>query len=166
MSSFRIRPRFVHRVAESPSIVRRQLIEALAAHAATLELRPFHDFIGLHIGERERRHWSPRLFLHLQPAPEGGTLIEGVYGPEVEVWGVFVYGYLITGLLSVFATIFGSAQLFVGHWPWGFWVVGGMAAVAGGLYLAAQMGQKLGAWQTFQLHQAYESAIGARTEIH
>lgn len=166
MSSFRIRPRFVHGVAQPPAAVRRQLVDALSARAPGLELRPFHDFIGLHVGEGERRHWSPRLFLHLQTAPDGGTLVEGVYGPEVEVWGVFVYGYLITGLLSVFATIFGSAQLFVGHTPWGFWVVGGMAMVAGGLYLAAQMGQKLGAWQTFQLHQAYEAAIGMRTEIH
>ena len=33
------------------------------------------------------------------------------------------------------------------------------------LYLAAQLGQKLGAWQTFQLHQAYQAAIGRPTEI-
>jgi hypothetical protein len=30
----------------------------------------------------------------------------------------------------------------------------------------AQFGQKLGAWQTFLLHQAYESAIGQSVEIH
>jgi hypothetical protein len=34
------------------------------------------------------------------------------------------------------------------------------------LYLGAQLGQKLGAWQTFQLHQAYQTAIGRPTEIH
>jgi hypothetical protein len=27
------------------------------------------------------------------------------------------------------------------------------------LYLAAQLGQKFGAWQTFELHQLYETAV-------
>jgi hypothetical protein len=44
--------------------------------------------------------------------------------------------------------------------PWAFYVTGSMAVIAGLLYLAAQLGQKLGAWQTFQLHQAYQAAIG------
>ena len=35
-----------------------------------------------------------------------------------------------------------------------------MAILAGLLYLAAQLGQKLGAWQTIRLHQAYLAAMG------
>jgi len=34
-----------------------------------------------------------------------------------------------------------------------------MAILAGLLYLAAQLGQKLGAEQTFRLHQAYTAAV-------
>ena len=44
--------------------------------------------------------------------------------------------------------------------PWAFYITGSMAILAGLLYLAAQLGQKLGAWQTFRLHEAYQAAIG------
>jgi hypothetical protein len=40
-----------------------------------------------------------------------------------------------------------------------------MAVVALLLYVGAQLGQKLGAWQTFQLHQAYQTAVGRPAEI-
>jgi hypothetical protein len=40
-----------------------------------------------------------------------------------------------------------------------------MLVVAVVLYISAQLGQKLGAWQTFQLHQAYQTAIGRPAEI-
>jgi len=75
---------------------------------------------------------------------------------------VFLYGYLITGMIGMFSGILGCAQLFVKSAPWGLWVCGAMAVVAALLYLGAQLGQKLGAWQTFQLHQAYQAALGGR----
>jgi len=160
MSSFRIRPRFSQTVEHSPPETLQRILHSLATHSPGLEVKVFPGFVGVHIGEAERRYWSPRLFLSFQATPEGGTLIEGTYGPEIEVWGVFLYGYLITGLLATFAGIFGCAQLLVKTEPWAFWVVGTMAVLAGLLYLGAQFGQKLGAWQTFQLHQAYQTAIG------
>jgi len=164
MSSFRIRPRFKHTLDLSPEVTRQRIVDSLARESPGLEGKIFSDFIGVHIGHAERRYWSPRLFLNLQ-ATADGTLIEGVYGPEVEVWGVFVYGYLISGLLGTFAAILGFAQRVVETTPWGFWIVGGMATVATLLYAGAQLGQKFGAWQTFQLHQAYQTAIGRPAEI-
>lgn len=164
MSSFRIRPRFAHTLDLSPDATRQRIVDSLARESPGLEVKIFSDFIGVHIGEGERRYWSPRLFLNLRATPEG-TLIEGVYGPEIEVWGVFVYGYLISGLLGTFAAILGFAQLVIETTPWGFWIVGGMLVIAAVLYISAQLGQKFGAWQTFRLHQAYQTAIGRPAEI-
>lgn len=165
MSSFRIRPRFEHRVDLSRAATRAKILTALAAHSPALEVKSFPEFIGLHIAAKDRRYWSPRLFLSLESTPEGATHIEGTYGPEIEVWSVFLYGYLITGLLGTFSGIYGGAQLVIEAEPSAFYVTGSMAILAGLLYLAAQMGQKLGAWQTFQLHQAYQTAIGRPAEI-
>ncbi len=164
-SSFRIRPRFEHTVELSREATRAKILAYLAEHPAGLEVKSFPVFIGLHIAAPERRQWSPRLFLSLEPTPEGGTRIEGIYGPEIEVWTMFLYGYLITGLLGTFSGIYGGAQLVIDEAPWAFYVTGSMAILACLLYLAAQLGQKLGAWQTFQLHQAYQAAIGRPTEI-
>ncbi len=164
MSSFRIRPRFTPTLDLSPEVTRQRIVDSLPRESPGLEGKIFPDFSGVHIGHAERRYWSPRLFLSLQ-ATADGTLIEGVYGPEVEVWGVFGYGYLISGLLGTFAAILGFAQRVAGTTPWGFWIVGGMATVATLLYVGAQLGQKFGAWQTLQRHQADQAAMGRPAEI-
>jgi hypothetical protein len=166
MSSFRIRPQFTHTVDSSLAVTREQILRALAQQAPGFEVRAFPEFIAIHFAEGERRYWSPRLFLNLDTTEAGVTRIEGVYGPEMEIWSVFVYGYLATGLLGTFAGILGFAQRAVGAEPWGLWVLAAMLVVAVLLYLGAQLGQKLGAWQTFQLHRAYEAAVGRPADVH
>lgn len=162
LSSFRVRPCFEQTVDLSPDETRARLLESFARHAPGIEVKNFPGFIGLHLGDGERRFWSPRLFLVIDPAAEGRTHIQGTYGPEIEVWSVFLYGYLITGLLGAFSAALGFAQLTIKANPWGLWVLGTMAVLAALLYLAAQLGQKRGARQTAALHQAYEAAIEGR----
>lgn len=166
MSSFRIRPRFVQTVELNPDATRARILQAFAENSPDIEVRGFSGFIGLHIAENNRHVWSPRLLLDLKSNEFGKTTIEGVYGPESDIWSVYLYGYLITGLLGTFSGALGWAQIVIGTPPWGLWVLATMSLLAGGLYLAAQFGQKLGAWQTFQLHQAYQTAIGQPTELH
>jgi hypothetical protein len=162
--SFRVRPRFSHVIAGlAPTEAHAHILQIVQQSADPLEIKTFEGMIGLHIPENERHRWSPRLFLNFEPAPEGATRIEGIYGPEIEVWSIFLYGYMLTGLLGTFATILGGAQLVVKTHPWGFWIAGAMALGAVLLYLGAQLGQKLGVWQTFRLHQAYENAIAGLT---
>ena len=165
MSSFRIRPHFELTMDSPPEDTRQRILRLVAEHAAWIEVHNFPSFVGLHVPEEQRRYWSPRLFLSLEPAAPGGTKVTGTYGPEIEVWSVFLYGYLVSGLLGTFSAILGGAQLFVESHPWGFYVTGAMAVVATVLYLAAQLGQKLGARQTFELHQVCEKALGRTIEI-
>jgi hypothetical protein len=155
LSSFRVRPRFEQIVATPPESTHTALVRGLAAAAPELAVKSFPGFIGMHIPDAERRYWSPRLFLSVEPAPGGGTRIEGIYGPEIEIWSVFLYGYLATGLLGTFAGILGACQHLLG-----LWICAAMAVGALLLYLFAQLGQKLGAHQTYRLHEAYTAAVG------
>ena len=160
LSSFRVRPRFSETVPTSRDATQRILLESLRREpAGNFELRPFDEFLGIHIAEGQRRYYSPRLMLSLYDWPEGGTLIEATYGPEIEVWSVFLYGYLGTGMLGTLSAIYGGAQVFIDQEPWAFYVTGTMAVIACAFYLAAQLGQKFGAHQTFKLHEAYERAL-------
>lgn len=137
----------------------------MARHEPAFDVKAFPDFLGVHVPERERRYWSPHLLLSLKPLSPTSTLVEGIYGPECEVWSVFLYGYLVTGLLGTFSGILGIIQRNLEMPPWGLWVCGTMALGAILLYFFAQLGQKLGARQTFQLHLACEAAIGQSAEI-
>jgi hypothetical protein len=67
--------------------------------------------------------------------------------------------------MGTFSGVFGFAQWMTGARPWGLWIFGAMVVIALGLYVFAQFGQKLGAQQTFLLHQIYESAMGRTVEI-
>ncbi len=135
-----------------------RLLEALNDLPEGIVVRAFPGLVGLHIADAQRRAWSPRLLLNFESRPDGSTIIEGVYGPEIEIWSVFLYGYIFSGMIGMFSAILGGAQWFISSYPWALWVTGAMAVVAAGLYLAAQFGQKLGAWQTVQLHQAWLAA--------
>lgn len=165
MSSFRIRPRFEQVVALAPDAVHDRLVRGLSGETAGFEVKAFPGYICLRVPARERNFWSPRLTLSLEAAAGNATRIEGIYGPNANLWSFYLFGYLVVGLLGMFAGFLGAAQLTIESYPWGLWVSGAMALAAALLYVFAQLGQKFGAWQTFQLHQAYQKAIGEPADI-
>ncbi len=166
MSSFGIRPHFSETIDLTPEDAQAKIIGEVERGKYRCEVKSFDGFICLRIPRQDRHFWSPRLNLSLQPTDDGKAHLQGVYGPNANVWSLFLYGYLITGSLAVFSGILGFAQLTVGGRPWGLWLFGTVVAIAAGLYLLAQFGQKLGAAQTYRLHQIYESAMGRPVELH
>ena len=48
----------------------------------------------------------------------------------------------------------------------GFWLVPYLPWISLGIYITAQVGQKLGAQQTFQLHQFLETTLEEKISIH
>ena len=166
MSSFRIRPVFSQTLDLGLAEVQERIVRAVELDGGgRFEVKNFPNFICLRIREADRHFWTPRLNLSLDQTAEGHTRIEGTYGPNANVWGLFLYGYLLLGCAGAFAAILGFVQSMIGMRPWGLWILGGLLVLAAALYFTAQFGQKLGARQMFMIHQAYESAIGSMVEI-
>ena len=165
MNSLHIRPRFRQTVDQAPESLQEQLRTRLEHEAGSCEVRCFPQFISLRIPVKDQHFWSPQLNLSLEPTEDGKTLVEGIYGPNPNVWSLFLYGYFLLGFLAVVAAVVGVSQCLVDGSPWCFWllipILGGLA----GLYVVAQFGQKLGARQTGQLRRAFEGAIGLETDI-
>lgn len=166
MSSFRIRPGFTQIVDLGIEETRARIARTVNEESERCEILSFPGFMCLRIPSRERKFWSPRLHLSLEPTEDGKTRVQGTYGPNANMWSAFLYGFLFVGSLSVFSGIFGFCQWMIGQTPWGLWIFLTVLGIVIALYLLAQLGQKLGARQTFQLHQIYESAMGATVEIH
>lgn len=91
--------------------------------------------------------------------------MDGTYGPSTNVWAAFLYGYLLVGSIGLFSGLLGACQFWLGMQAWGLWIATSMLLIAAGMYLSAQFGQKIGAQQTFTLHQIYESAVGQAVVI-
>ncbi len=159
-SGLRVRPRFEHLVDHPEPEVRRRITQSFLRDPEVFDVRSMDEFVVVHIADAQRRRWSPRLQISLAAVGDAKTRVTGVYGPEHEVWATFIFGYIMAGLSATFSGIYGGVQVFLSDEPWALWITGSMLVVAGLLYLLAQFGQKLGAWQTFQLHQAYQNAVG------
>jgi len=166
MSSFHVRPRFHHTLSIDESSIHERLLSSIRASGTEFEVKVFPEFICVRIPEPERKFWSPRLTLSLEPSGDGKTVVHGMYGPNANFWGCYLYIGLIVGSVALFSGILGLCQQSLGMKAWGLWIFGGAVGAAGGLYLMAQIGQKLAEQQTIRLHQAYESALGTSVELH
>lgn len=166
MSSFRLRPRFTHLLELGVQETRDRIVQKVKSDGGRCEVKSFPGFVCLRIPEADRHYWSPRLNLSLDENEDGHTVIQGTYGPNANMWSSFLYGYLLVGSVGLFSGMLGACQSCLGMTPWGLWVFGATLAIAIGMYLMAQFGQKLAAQQTFLLHQIYESAVGQHVEIH
>lgn len=166
MSSFALRPHFEQVLDWQVEEAQARLLRGIQVGEYCCEPQSFPGFVCLRIPEHERHFWSPRLNLSFEPVDGQYTQVKGVYGPNANVWSLFLYGYLIIGTLAFFAGSLAIVQLIIGHSPWAFWFLGAMLLAAAGLYVLAQFGQKLGATQQFRLHQIYEGAVGGLVDIH
>lgn len=119
------------------------------------------DHITISVEKSHRHYWSPQLSILMQREPDDqNTKITGVYGPMPNVWTLFAISYLAISVLLVFITIIGSSQYALGQEAGILWAVPVLVVLAICLYIISQLGQKLGAAQTYAIHYFFEDAIG------
>ena len=150
MSSFKIRPRFKHAITANQADFEHTLIEGLKKNEfLSFQHLPGHLTIKL---DPEKRHfWSPQLSLSLEQE-EDTVIIRGLYGPNPTLWAVFFFGYVIIGLMALFVGMWGLAKWMLGQDYMILWLLPVMGVFAVALYISAQIGQKLGAQQMFDIH--------------
>jgi hypothetical protein len=165
MSSFRLRPRFSHLIDLGVEAARERIVKGAREDADRCEVKSFPGYVSLHVLEKDSHYWSPRLSLSLEPAGEERTRVEGTYGPNTNVWSAFLYGYMLAGSAGMFSGLLGACQFWLGMRPWGLWIFVVMLLIMAAMYVCAQFGQKIGAQQTFLLHQIYERAVGESVEL-
>jgi hypothetical protein len=166
MSSFRIRPHIRETVDWNIESAQDQLVSRLRKEGSRCVVMSFPGYVTLRIPDDDQHFWSPQLTISVEGSDDDHTRLEGIYGPNTNVWSMYLYGYLLVGTAAIFATVFGISQWLAGTRPWALWILAGLLCCALGFYLMAQFGQKLGARQTFQLHQELEAALGRTVEIH
>lgn len=165
MTSFRIRPRFQLRSDKSPeeiqTRIRSRLSDRVNCNCAGTVI-PNH--IVLRIPVTEEHYWSPQLTLNLEEDEEG-TLIRGLYGPKPSVWTMFTFAYVALGVALTFILFLGLSRYSLGMDSSILWM-GVIPPLLGlGLYVSSQMGQKMGAEQTFTIHHFLEETLDERVQI-
>lgn len=165
MSSLGIRPHFTQILDLEVEAAREQITSRAARFEGRCEVKNFPGFVCLRVPVAERRYWSPRLNLSLEPHEGGRTRVEGIYGPNANMWSSFLYAWLLVGSVGLFSGIFGACQYTLGMRPWGLCVFAVMALLALVLYMLARIGRRMGEVQTRQLHEIYQDAVGRPVEM-
>jgi hypothetical protein len=161
MSSFRVRPKFEMESNKTIEEIITIIKEKLKINTHHLHGQAMHDHITIRVNQSHRHYWSPQLSVQLYREPEDKvTRLVGVYGPMPNVWTLFTLVYLAVGVLFVFISIIGFSQKALGNSSSILYVLPILVAVALTMYIISQMGQKLGAAQTYAIHYFFEEALG------
>lgn len=165
MTSFRVRPRFQTVTATPLATLEERIRQHLKQPDACCVGRMIPGHIVLSVPEKELHFWSPQLSLSLEEE-EGGTLIRGLYGPAPAIWLMFAFGYGVLAFLTMIVAIVGFSSVNLGISAPILWALPFLAGGLIALYMIAQVGQKIGAEQTFTLHHFFEDAIKEKVHIH
>ena len=113
------------------------------------------------IPEAKRRFWTPCLELTIEgvkgaegdSADEGAghSKLWGTFSPRAEIWTAFVFAIGTLIILSIFATVYGIAQLALGRTAYALLVPLGSVLLAALLYLSALVGQGLSISEMYRL---------------
>ncbi len=68
---------------------------------------------------QDRSFWSPQLELSLYEH-DGRTNIKGVFGPQTNLWLLFMFCYMVCSCVLLFGLTIGFSQLTIGKSPYGF----------------------------------------------
>ena len=162
MFSIRIRPRIreFSNYAESELISRyREIIES--------NQFPFHvKFVGQHLFVKyhsdKTGFWSPELTLdivenyllqeehsdHKEP-----TLVKGYISPNPSMWALFIFSYVGFGLMFLGFLVYGTSQMMLDQpTQMGWYALSSLILIAT-VFVASQIGQRLGDEQTKLLLQ-------------
>ncbi len=158
MQSPRIRPRFELLIDLSAEQTLR-LIEARIEASTAIRGWVAEPYAELRVPERDRYSWSPRLSLHVEDTA-GGTNLLCRLQPEPDVWTAYMALWGVVAVAGLGVTMYGLSQWVVSGMPWVMLVGLPIVAAAGGLlYLAALVGQRRCAAQTWLLERELQAAL-------
>lgn len=154
----RMRPPLRLQSSSSVDDVLSRLRLAVKAHGPDITATFADHYVVLRIAGSRRHFGSPQLSFDVE-ADESGSVVNGLFMPMPSIWTAFMalYGLIVFGGVS--GAFFGAAQMQLGHAPYAFWAVPLSLVLLGLVYVAACVGQKMGAEQMRELQQFVEPCL-------
>lgn len=142
--SIAMRPRLELTVGLGTEQVIARLREEAAAPTCICRVEVFYgDQVEVRIKRDHRHTWSPQVVLALEEQ-DGATRLRGKFGPDGQIWTMFMAGYASAGMLALGGCLVLSSQMMLeGQARWGAWLIAVGGALAILVYLLARVGQQL-----------------------
>lgn len=152
MSPPRVRPRFELQIPDDPERVM-EMLRARLPRCPDCAGVSAGRHAELFVPQAERRFFSPWLSVTAE-ADGDGARVRGRFGPHPSLWTGYMVGFFALGTTAVLAATWAYAQWALAHPPRALWCVAVSAVLAGALYVASLVGQRLGEHQMDALRDA------------
>ncbi len=136
----RPRPRYETRSSLSRQEIRERFREVLASSDDVCAGQVSERHVSLRIADRDRHLWSPWISVELVDEPEG-TKLQGYFGPQPYLWGLFTAAYAAQVFIFLAGTIHGMVSWTLAMPLTGLWVSLAMVVTLGfscGLNIAGE----------------------------
>jgi len=153
-----LRPSYQYQSSRDAEDVTERLREALHEQNAPCRGRVREGRVELIVNDEKPHFWAPELRARIYEEGER-AVIRGHFAPKPDTWTMFLAIYAATIFSTGVGTVFGLAQWQLGSSPWALWTLPlGLAGVCG-VWLAARMGQTLGADNMATLQRFIEDTL-------
>lgn len=164
MSFYRVRPRFEWKTEKTVQ----DIVSRLNTHSQkdkVIVMSGIDTHIILTVRDDLQRIWSPYCQLNMEHQEDGTLSVCGLYGPNPNVWTIFIFGYSLLILLTFFISIIGFSQYSLGMDARILWLLPFCILMMAALFIAGFIGQKWGEDQTQLIHQFIEASLEEKIEI-
>ncbi len=152
MTARLVRPRFEIDFVSDPDAVMEEVRSRLpeCPHCTGMSVGRHAE---LFVPQAERRVWSPWLSVTAHERGDG-TVLKGRFAPHPSVWTLYLFLSFGLGFALLVGTSLGYAQWATERTPWALVSIPLVGLLGMALYLASQVGQRLGAEQMDRLQHA------------
>lgn len=164
MSSFKLRPRTNVELKKSIEEISNDFKTAIE-NSNKIVGTVARQFIILKINHEDRHFWSPQLTIMVEENPDGVTL-RGLYGPKQSIWAMFAFTYGTLAMLFSIFSIWGAVEVQLYNDYSKFYLLPIILILSVVTYLIAQLGQKLGAEQMFELHHFFQEITNTNVHVN
>ncbi len=149
--SVRLRPRFGLRVRLSEQEVMDRFRDCIEADNLPCQVSLLDRQIEISVQPEERHFWSPFLNMLLE-TDESHTLLQGKFGPNVNVWTMFLAAYALLLLTGTLGVLIATSQFQLGQTLTGLYLSAAALLVAAAVWGAGQLGKRWAYDQMVVIH--------------
>lgn len=165
MTSFRVRPKIRIEIEKPLNEIIESVNRSVSNHSSEIRGKAYQSHIHLEVVHKLEHFWSPQLDLNIEEVSNEKSILIGRYGPKRNIWILFGLGYVLFSMGFVI-----SLMIWLVKWNlhqeslmYIFPIVFGVLLIT--LYILAQIGQKVGAEQTFLIHHNLEESLGVKIPL-
>ncbi|MCF6353312.1 MAG: hypothetical protein L3J06_09910 [Cyclobacteriaceae bacterium] len=157
MFSIRIRPRIREFTNYSQEVVIEKFKAIIDSNKYPLHAKIIEHHLVIKWHNEKQAFWSPELTLEVvdnylkedeYSDHKEQTLLRGYISPQPAVWTFFVFAYVGLGLACLSFVVYGTSQMMLNQPTSLMWYTLGCLIGIAGVFIASQIGQRLGEDQT------------------